>query len=78
MGLFYALTAGLFAYLGIVNGLNIFYGLTWTIAVVMWSGQYIQLRLPQIKQGNVNFAKIFSQNVWIGFILLLGIIVGVR
>ncbi len=78
VGLFYALTAGLFAYLGIVNGLNIFYGLTWTIAVVMWSGQYIQLRLPQIKQGNVNFAKIFSQNVWIGFILLLGIIVGVR
>jgi 4-hydroxybenzoate polyprenyltransferase len=76
VGLFFALTAGLFAYLGIVNGFNLFFGLAWTIAVIMWSGQYIQVRSPN--RDSINYGQIFSQNVWIGFILLLGIILGVR
>ncbi len=46
VGLFFALTAGLFAYLGIVNGLNFFFGITWAVAVIFWVGQYIQLRQP--------------------------------
>ncbi len=76
VGLFFALTAGLFAYLGMVNYLNFFFGLTWMIAVILWSGQYITIRLPN--QELINYGQIFSQNVWIGFILLLGIILGVR
>ena len=77
VGLFYALTAGLFLYLGMVNRFNYFFALTWTIAVIMWSGQYIKLRLPQ-QQGSINYGQIFAQNVWIGFILLVGIILGVK
>ncbi len=76
VGLFFALTAGLFAYLGVINGLNFFFGVAWAIAVILWVGQYIQLRQPESEL--INYGQIFSQNVWIGFILLLGIILGVN
>ena len=46
VGLFFALTAGLLAYIGVINGFNFFFGVTWAIAVIMWVGQYIQLRQP--------------------------------
>ena len=78
VGLFYALTAGLFLYLGMVNRFNYFFALAWTIAVIMWSGQYIQLQRPKQQQGSINYGQIFAQNVWIGFILLVGIILGVK
>ncbi len=76
VGLFFALTAGLFAYLGMINSLNFFFGVAWMIAVILWSGQYIIIRLPF--QESIAYGQIFNQNVWIGFILLLGIILGVR
>ncbi len=76
VGLFFALTAGLFAYIGVINGFNFFFGVTWVIAVIMWVGQYIQLRQPDSE--SINYGQIFGQNVWIGFILLIGIILGVR
>lgn len=75
VGLFFALTAGLFAYLGIINGLNFLFGVAWLIAVIFWVGQYIELRQPQSEL--INYGQIFAQNVVIGFILLLGIILGV-
>lgn len=53
-----------------------FFGVAWAIAVILWVGQYIQIR--GINQDSINYGQIFSQNVWIGFILLLGIILGVR
>jgi 4-hydroxybenzoate polyprenyltransferase len=74
VGLFFALTAGLFAYLGSINSFNFCFGLSWAIAVILWAGQYIELR--QSNQEFVNYGQIFTQNVWIGFILLLGIIFG--
>lgn len=74
VGLFFALTVGLFAYLGVVNGLNFFFGVAWAIALILWVGQYIQLRSNN--QEMINYSQIFSQNVTIGFILLLGIIIG--
>jgi 4-hydroxybenzoate polyprenyltransferase len=74
VGLFFALTAGLFAYLGSVNRFNFLFGISWAIAVILWVGQYLELRKPN--QELVNYGQIFSQNVWIGFILLLGIILG--
>ncbi|MBL1208200.1 4-hydroxybenzoate solanesyltransferase [Geminocystis sp. GBBB08] len=74
VGLFFALTAGLFAYIGSTNGFNFIFGLLWAIAVILWVGQYIDLQ--QKNQELINYGQIFSQNVWIGFILLLGIIFG--
>lgn len=74
VGLFFALTAGLFAYLGSANDFNFFFALTWSIAVILWVGQYVALR--KSNEEFVNYGQIFSQNVWIGFILLLGIIFG--
>lgn len=74
VGLFFALTAGLFAYLGSINGFNFWFGLSWAISVILWVGQY--LALQKSNQELVNYGQIFTQNVWIGFILLLGIIFG--
>ncbi|MGY6528923.1 MAG: 4-hydroxybenzoate solanesyltransferase [Cyanobacterium sp.] len=76
VGLFFALTAGLFAYLGAVNGFSFIFGVTWAIAVILWVGQYIELRKTDGE--SINYGGIFGQNVTIGFILLLGIIVGIR
>ncbi|AUC60315.1 4-hydroxybenzoate solanesyltransferase [Cyanobacterium sp. HL-69] len=76
VGLFFALTAGLFAYLGTINGFSFIFGVSWAIAVILWVGQYIELRKPN--PDTINYGGIFGQNVTIGFILLLGIIVGIR
>lgn len=76
VGLFFALTAGLFAYLGTVNGFSFLFGVAWAIAVILWVGQYIELRKPNAD--SINYGGIFGQNVTIGFILLLGILVGIR
>lgn len=74
VGLFFALTVGLFAYLAIVMGLNPIFWITWVIAVVGWVGQYIRLRDSEIP--TPVYGEIFRQNVWLGFILLSGIIFG--
>ena len=74
VGLFLATTAGLLAYLGTILGLNFGFGVAWAIAVVGWVGQYIRLRQPEIAQSV--YGEIFRQNVWLGFILLGGMIVG--
>ncbi|MGI0482227.1 4-hydroxybenzoate solanesyltransferase [Geminocystis sp. CENA526] len=74
VGLFFALTAGLFAYLGSANGFNFIFGVTWLISVILWVGQYVALR--KSNEEYVNYGEIFGQNVSIGFILLLGIIFG--
>ena len=74
IGLFFALSAGLFAYLGVINHFNFIFGVTWSIAVILWVGQYIELRSNN--RETINYGQIFSQNVGIGFILLLGIILG--
>jgi 4-hydroxybenzoate polyprenyltransferase len=74
VGLFLALTVGLFAYLAIVMGLNPIFWITWVIAVVGWVGQYIRLRDSEVPKPV--YGEIFRQNVWLGFILLSGIIFG--
>jgi 4-hydroxybenzoate polyprenyltransferase len=55
-------------------GLNFIFGIAWAIAVIGWVGQYIRLREPEIPR--TAYGEIFRQNVWLGFILLLGIILG--
>jgi 4-hydroxybenzoate polyprenyltransferase len=74
IGIFFAMTAGLLVYLGTVRGLHLGFWVAWGIAVVGWVGQYIRLTLPEIPQST--YGEIFRQNVWLGFILLAGMILG--
>ncbi|MGK7953621.1 MAG: 4-hydroxybenzoate solanesyltransferase [Xenococcaceae cyanobacterium] len=75
VGFFFAATAGLMAYLGYQMSLNPVFWLAWIIAVSIWIRQYLQLRQPDIPRPV--YGQIFAQNVWIGFILLAGMIAGI-
>ncbi|MCS7147805.1 MAG: 4-hydroxybenzoate solanesyltransferase [Geminocystis sp.] len=74
VGLFFALTAGLLAYIGLLRGFNPFFGVSWFVAVIFWVGQYVRLRTEGGDKSK--YGRIFSENVWLGFILLLGMILG--
>ncbi len=74
VGGFYLLTAILLGFLGVDLGLQIPYWFTLAVAVAIWLRQYLRLRdrsLPRSVYG-----KMFGQNVWVGFILLGGMILG--
>ena len=74
VGIFFALTTGLLAYLGVVMNLSIGFWIALVIAIIAWIWQYnrlIQEEIPKEVYGNI-----FRQNVWIGFILLAGMILG--
>ena len=74
VGGFYLLTAILLGFLGVNLGLQIPYWFTLAVAVAIWLRQYLRLRdrsLPRSVYG-----KMFGQNVWVGFILLGGMILG--
>jgi 4-hydroxybenzoate polyprenyltransferase len=74
VGVFFVGTAVLIATEAIVSQLApVFWGF-WTVAAIGWAWQYLRLReknLPRIVYG-----EIFAQNVWLGFILLIGMILG--
>lgn len=72
VGIFFAITAGLWAYLGIIMHLNLGFWITWVIALVGWMIQYIRLSSPEIPQQT--YGQVFKQNVTLGFVLLAGII----
>ena len=74
VGLFFACTIGLLAYLGMLMELTGGFWLGWLIAAVGWVAQYV--RLHQVDLPKPVYGKIFRQNVWLGFILLLGMISG--
>lgn len=74
VGIFFALTAGLLAYLGTIMQLQIGFWIGWGIAVVGWVGQYIRLSMPEVEKAT--YAEVFRQNVWLGFVLLAGIVLG--
>ena len=74
VGLFFLITVGLMAYLGWTVQLNLVFWLSLFAATLVWVCQYIRLRnmaLPRTVYG-----QIFGQNVWIGFMLLAGMIFG--
>ncbi|MDJ0659075.1 MAG: 4-hydroxybenzoate solanesyltransferase [Crocosphaera sp.] len=75
VGIFFAITTGLWAYLGIVMHLNLGFWITWVIALVGWMIQYIRLSSPEIPQET--YGQVFSQNVILGFVLLAGIIISI-
>jgi len=75
IGIFFAGTVGLLAWLGVVMQLHLAFWLALFIATSFWGWEYLQLRQPNI--ANATYGEIFRQNVWIGFILLAGMISGI-
>ncbi len=74
VGIFFAGTISLLSWLGVSMQLNFTFWIALVLAAFAWSWQYLQLRqdIP-----NPVYAKIFQQNVWIGFLLLAGMIAGI-
>jgi len=74
VGVFFALTAGLFAYLGVLMELTLGFWVSWGVAIMGWIWQFSRLLQPDLDKSV--YGAIFRQNVWLGFILLFGIVVG--
>ncbi|MDZ8052695.1 MAG: 4-hydroxybenzoate solanesyltransferase [Aulosira sp. ZfuVER01] len=74
IGIFYAGTIALLASLGIAINLHIAFWISLVIATVGWVWQSLQLSKPNLP--NSAYGAMFRQNVWIGFILLAGMIAG--
>jgi 4-hydroxybenzoate polyprenyltransferase len=75
VGLFFACTAGLLAVLGVVMQLKIGFWIAIALATAAWAWQYNRLRQANIPRPV--YGEIFSQNVWIGFLVLAGMIFGI-
>ncbi len=75
IGIFFAGTVALLAWLGVVMQLHLAFWLSLVIAASFWVWEYLRLRQPNI--ANATYGEIFRQNVWIGFILLAGMISGI-
>ncbi|MBF2063835.1 MAG: 4-hydroxybenzoate solanesyltransferase [Calothrix sp. C42_A2020_038] len=74
IALFYIGTLTLLGYLGLTIHLHIAFWLSLAIAAIGWIWQFLNLKdkdLPIIA-----YSQMFKQNVWIGFILLVGMIAG--
>lgn len=74
IGVFFMGTAALLAWVGVVMELSLGFWICWGIAIMIWAWQYFQLRKNDLPK--TIYGQIFGQNVWIGFILLTGMITG--
>ena len=74
IGIFFMGTVGLLLGLGIVSHLHIVFWISLVIATVGWVWQYLRLRKSDLP--TTAYGEMFRQNVWIGFILLAGMIAG--
>ncbi|MBW4628534.1 MAG: 4-hydroxybenzoate solanesyltransferase [Brasilonema octagenarum HA4186-MV1] len=74
IGIFFASTVFLLSWLGLVLQLRPSFWISLSIASVSWIWQYT--RLSQKELPNSAYAEMFRQNVWIGFIVLAGMIAG--
>lgn len=74
IAIFYAVTTGLMAYLGLQLDLGLAFWFALAMATIGWGWQYSKLRQPDIPQSL--YGKVLGQNVWLGFILLIGMILG--
>ncbi len=74
VGLFFAGTAGLLAVLGVEMHLGLGFWIAIALATIAWAWQYTRLRQQDIPRPV--YGQIFSQNVWIGFVVLAGMIAG--
>lgn len=76
VGLFFLGTLGLLTGAGISLHLHLGFWITLGLAGSLWGWQWYQLRDPELPKPI--YSQIFSQNVWVGFILLAGMIFGIR
>jgi 4-hydroxybenzoate polyprenyltransferase len=74
VGVFFAGTAALLIRLGIVMQLHLGFWVAIGLALIGWTWQYTRLRHQDLPKPV--YGEIFRQNVWIGFILLAGMIAG--
>ncbi|MEG4507886.1 4-hydroxybenzoate solanesyltransferase [Microcoleus sp. F6_B4] len=74
VGFFFVGTVGLLAAMGINLHLHIGFWMAISAAAILWLLQYSQLRKNDISKPV--YGQIFRQNVWVGFVLLAGMIVG--
>lgn len=75
VGIFFASTVFLLGWLGVVMQLHQDFFCILFLASASWAWQYVQLRDPQLPHSA--YSQIFHQNVWIGFLLLAGMISGI-
>ena len=76
IAIFFALTVGLLGYMGKIMGLQTIFWLVLIAAAGCWSWQYLRLKQPTISPAF--YPQMFRENVWIGFGLLLGMVLGIR
>lgn len=74
IGFFYLMTVVLLALLGINLALSPAFWFSLVLACAGWIWQYGKLRQPHIPRSV--YGKVLGQNVWLGFILLAGMILG--
>ena len=74
IGIFYFLSATLLFFLGRELALGLVFWFSLAIATAGWLWQYLTLSQSEIPQSV--YGKILGQNVWLGFILLAGMILG--
>ncbi len=74
IGIFFAGTIILLAGEGILLNLNGFFWITLITSACGWVWQF--MRLINLELPNPAYGEMFHQNVWIGFLILAGIIVG--
>ncbi|WP_413172362.1 4-hydroxybenzoate solanesyltransferase [Anabaena azotica] len=74
IGIFFAGTIILLAGEGLLVNLNGFFWISLIISACGWVWQFLRLRNPELP--NPAYGQMFRQNVWIGFLILAGIIVG--
>lgn len=74
IGIFFVGTVFLLGWQGVLMHLRPTFWISLAIATVAWAWQYTRLRQPNLP--NSAYGEMFRQNVWIGFIVLAGMIVG--
>ncbi|PPS44917.1 4-hydroxybenzoate solanesyltransferase [Chroococcidiopsis sp. TS-821] len=74
IGIFFIGTVGLLAWLGIELQLHLTFWIALALATAGWIWQYIRLKQEDIS--NSAYAEMFRQNVWLGFLVLAGMIAG--
>ena len=72
IAIFFIGTLGLLIWLGIATHLHIAFWISLVLAFAIWAWQYLRLKKSDLP--NSAYGEMFRQNVWIGFILLAGII----
>jgi 4-hydroxybenzoate polyprenyltransferase len=74
IGIFFAGTVFLLSWLGLVMQLHLIFWISLAVATLGWAWQYTRLKQQDLP--NPLYGEMFRQNVWIGFIVLAGMIAG--